>query len=115
MASCMPTVEHITDGSARRTAGNVNTLSCPCWVDQVNQVPIDAAGAVAAACKDPKMQQLILYDDKAKLAFEAVEKKMELGRCRKRKREIKDFEAYQKGKKSAKQVNLGVKALPSCA
>lgn len=60
------------------------------------------------------MQQLVLYDDKAKLAFEAVERKVKITKGRKRKaRQIKDYSAYKKGKASASKVNLGVKALPA--
>lgn len=57
------------------------------------------------------MQQMVLYDDKAKLAFESVEKKLKIKKGRKVKAQIKDVAAYNKGKKDASKVNLGVKQL----
>lgn len=72
----------------------------------------DADSAMGGAGSE--MQQLVLYDDKAKLAFEAVEKKVKIKKGKKRKPQIKDHAAYRQGKASASKVNLGAKALPAC-
>lgn len=61
-----------------------------------------------------ELQQLVLYDDKAKLAQEAVEEKIKIKKGKKMKqRGITDWEAYTKGKKDAESLKLGAKRLPA--
>eukprot|EP00892_Ulva_mutabilis_P011137 jgi/Ulvmu1/8396/UM042_0103.1 len=58
-----------------------------------------------------ELQQLVLYDDKSKLAIEAVEKKIKIRKGKKTKSQIKDWAAYNKGQTDASKVNLGAKRI----
>lgn len=63
---------------------------------------------------EQELQQLVLYDDKAKLAHEAVEEKVKIKKGKKLKqRGVTDWEAYIKGKKDADSIKLGAKTLPA--
>lgn len=63
---------------------------------------------------EQELQQLVLYDDKAKLAHEAVEDKVKIKKGKKLKqRGVTDWDAYSKGKKDADHVQLACNTLPA--
>jgi hypothetical protein len=61
-----------------------------------------------------QLLQLVLYDDKARMAVDAVETKIKLKKAKKRKaRTIQNWSAYLHGKEDAKSVHLGTNTLPA--
>lgn len=63
---------------------------------------------------EQELQQLVLYDDKAKLAHEAVEDKVKIKKAKKvKQRSVVDWDAYRRGNMDAHTVNLCAKTLPA--
>lgn len=70
------------------------------------------AGDGGAAAPEITAQQLVLYQDKAQVAFEAHEEKVKIKKGKtQKKRLLKDVRAYEHGQRDASSVVLGAKKL----
>eukprot|EP00892_Ulva_mutabilis_P011138 jgi/Ulvmu1/8397/UM042_0104.1 len=112
--------KHSGGGKNRKGAVRAPDKGNGAWqdFDDVGNDSLRASGRGSTGSADDSteagglvMQQLVLYNDKAKLACETLRKKLHLYKERALNRQIKNYKAYRQGEKDASKVNLGAERI----